>query len=161
MDVKGLDVDMLRHLAITQPETVTTRVLSLTLCAAFLIAVLVLVRRGRLREEYTPIWTVVAVGTMIVTIWFDVVRVLTRLVGAWTPASTLFFFALVFLLVVSLNYAVRLSGMSLQVKLLAQEVALLRAQIAATAPTAGGAGTGAVSATAASPTHGASPEGAL
>jgi hypothetical protein len=37
---------------------------------------------------------------------------------------------LLFLLVVSLNYAVRLSGMSSQVKLLAQEVALLRARMA-------------------------------
>jgi hypothetical protein len=44
---------------------------------------------------------------------------------------------LLFLLVVSLNYAVRLSGMSSQVKLLAQEVALLRARIAAEARGAG------------------------
>jgi hypothetical protein len=56
---------------------------------------------------------------------------LTRAVGAWTPSSTLFFFGLVFLLTVSLNYAVRLSGLSLQVKLLAQEVALLRQKLAA------------------------------
>ena len=86
--------------------------------------------RGKLREEYTPIWTIVAVGMMVAILWFDSVRMLTRAVGAWTPSSTLFFFGLVFLLVVSLNYAVRLSGLSMQVKLLAQEVALLRARLA-------------------------------
>jgi hypothetical protein len=132
MDTTQLDLETLRHLAITQPEPTSVRILSLTLCTAFLFAVLVLVRRGKLREEYTPIWTLVAVGTMIATIWFDVVRLLTRLVGAWTPSSTMFFFGLLFLLVVCLNYAVRLSGMSSQVKLLAQELALLRARVAAT-----------------------------
>ena len=67
---------------------------------------------------------------MVAILWFDSVRLLTRAVGAWTPSSTLFFFGLVFLLVVSLNYAVRLSGLSMQVKLLAQEVALLRTRLA-------------------------------
>lgn len=130
MDPQTLDLDTLRQLAILQPESASTRILSLLLCGAFLIAVLTLVYRGKLREEYTPIWTIVAVGMMVAIAWFDVVRLLTRMVGAWTPSSTLFFFGLVFLLIVSLNYAVRLSGMSLQVKLLAQEVALLREQLA-------------------------------
>jgi hypothetical protein len=137
METTQLDLETLRHLAITQPEPMSVRILSLTLCTAFLLAVLVLVRRGKLREEYTPIWTLVAVATMIATIWFDVVRMLTRLVGAWTPSSTLFFFGLLFLLVVCLNYAVRLSGMSSQMKLLAQEVALLRARVAAAEESAG------------------------
>jgi hypothetical protein len=134
------DLDSLRQLYIEQPEPASVRILALTLCTAFLIAVLVLVRRGKLREEYTPIWTSVAVAIMIATVWFDVVRALTRLVGAWTPSSTLFFFGLLFLLVVCLNYAVRLSGMSSQVKLLAQEVALLRARIAAADADGPGAG---------------------
>jgi len=131
MDPTTLDLDTLRQLAILQPESPSTRILSLLLCGAFLIAVLTLVHRGKLREEYTPIWTMVALGMMVAIAWFDSVRMLTRAVGAWTPSSTLFFFGLLFLLIVSLNYAVRLSGMSLQVKLLAQEVALLRSQVAA------------------------------
>jgi hypothetical protein len=82
------DLSDLRQLYIAQPEPTSVRILALTLCTAFLVAVLVLVRRGKLREEYTPIWTSVAVATMIATVWFDVVRLLTRLVGAWTPSST-------------------------------------------------------------------------
>lgn len=130
MNTGTIDIDLLRRLAIEQPEATSTRILALALCAAFLAAVLILVRRGKLREEYTPIWTVVALATMVLSVWFDAVRLLTRAVGAWTPSSTLFFFGLVFLLTVSLNYAVRLSGLSLQVKLLAQEVALLRRRLA-------------------------------
>ena len=131
MNPSSIDVDLLRRLAIEQPESPATRLLAIGLCSAFLIAVLVLVRRGRLREEYTPIWTVVAIGTMVLSLWFDALRLLTRAVGAWTPSSTLFFFGELFLLAICLNYAVRLSGLTLQVKNLAQELAVLRGELEA------------------------------
>jgi hypothetical protein len=91
--------------------------------------VLHLVRRGRLREEYTPIWTVVAVGIMVLSVWSEGLRMITHAVGAWAASSTLFFFGQVFLLIVCLNYAVRLSTLTLRVKVLAQELALLRAEV--------------------------------
>jgi hypothetical protein len=125
----ALDVDTLRRLAIEQPEALSTRLVALIVALGFLVAVLNLVRRGRLQEEYTPIWTVVAVAIVVLSVWFDGVRAITRAVGAWTPSSTLFFFGEVFLLVVCLNYAVRLSGLSVRLKLLTQEVSILRAEL--------------------------------
>ena len=128
MDPRSIDPEVLRRLAIEEPESGVTRVLALLVSVAFLVAVLNLVRRGRLKEEYTPIWTVVAMALIFLSVWFDGVRLITRAVGAWTPSSTLFFFGEIFLLVLCLNYAVRLSTLSVQVKLLAQEVSMLRAQ---------------------------------
>jgi hypothetical protein len=112
------------------PESGSTRIVALLVSLGFLLAVLYLVRSGRLREEYTPIWTVVAVGIMVLSVWFDIVWAITRAVGAWTASSTLFFFGELFLLVLCLNYAVRLSSLTAHVKLLAQEMALLRAELA-------------------------------
>jgi NO-binding membrane sensor protein with MHYT domain len=131
MTADQLDIERLRQLALEQPESGVTRGLALVISLCFLFAVLDLVRRGRLREEYTPIWVAVALGIMGLSVWFDVVRVIARLIGAWTPSSTLYFFGVLFLLVLCLNYAVRLSGLSTQVKLLAQEVSILRAELAA------------------------------
>ena len=125
----SMDVETLRQLVIERPEPGITRVLALVVSAAFLVAVLNLVRRGRLREEYTPIWVALALGIMGLSIWFDGLRMITRAVGAWTPSSTLYFFGVIFLLVLCLNYAVRLSSLSTQVKLLGQELALLRAAL--------------------------------
>lgn len=125
-----LDIETLRRLIMEQPETESTRVVGLLVSAAFLLAVLHLVRRGRLREEYTPIWIVVALGIMTLSVWFDGLRAITRAVGAWAPSSTLFFFGELFLLVLCLNYAVRLSSLTLHVKLLAQEIAILRTELA-------------------------------
>lgn len=131
MRTDTIDVEALRRLIMEQTEAASTRVLALIVSVVFLLAVLNLVRRGRLREEYTPIWVVVAVGMMVLSVWFDVVWAITRAVGAWTASSTLFFFGEIFLLVLCLNYAVRLSSLSANVKVLAQEVAMLRAALAA------------------------------
>jgi len=130
MDPRTLDNEALRRLILDQPEAGVTRLIALVVSAGFLLAVLHLVRRGRLREEFTPIWTVVAVGILTLSVWFGAVRAITRAVGAWAPSSTLFFFGELFLLVLCLHYAVRLSSLTVQVKLLAQELAMLRAEIA-------------------------------
>jgi hypothetical protein len=130
MDPSTLDVETLRRLAIEQPAAGVTRLLALLVSTVFLAAVLNLVRLGKLKEEFTPIWTLVALAIMGLSIWFDGVRIITRAVGAWTPSSTLYFFGELFLLVLGLSYAVRLSGLSTQVKALAQEISLLRAELA-------------------------------
>lgn len=130
MSPEPIDVAALRRLLMDQPEPWTTRAIALAVSVAFLLAVLNLVRRGRLREEYTPIWTLVALGIMVLSVWSDALRAITRAVGAWAPSSTLFFFGELFLLVLCLNYAVRLSTLTLHLKLLAQEIAMLRAELA-------------------------------
>jgi len=50
-------------------------------------------------------------------------------IGAWAPSSTLFFLGELFLLAICLNFAVRLSRASVQLKNLGQEVAILRARL--------------------------------
>ena len=125
----SIDLERMRQISLEQPEGGVTRLLAVVISAAFLLAIFHLVRRGRLKEEYTPIWVTVAVGMMILMVWFDIVRWLTRAVGAWTPSSTLFFFGELFLLVLGLNYAVRLSTLSSQVRLLSQELAILRGEL--------------------------------
>ena len=88
-----------------------------------------LVYRRGLREEYTPIWMGVALALVLVSVRLDWLYALTRAIGAWTPSSLIFFLGEVFLVVICLNYAVRLSRTGVEIKNLAQEVALLRARL--------------------------------
>jgi hypothetical protein len=125
----AFDLEAFRRLALAQPEARVTRVIAVVLSIVLLASVLHLVRRGKLREEYTPIWVGVAGALFLASVWFDGVRMLTRAIGAWTPSSTLFFFGLLFVMALGLNYAVRLSALSRQVQSLAQEAALLRAAL--------------------------------
>src|SRR5207253_1974700 len=52
MNAETIDVAALRRVLMDQPEPWTTRAVALAVSIAFLAAVLNLVRRGRLREEY-------------------------------------------------------------------------------------------------------------
>ncbi len=119
----------LRELFLMAPEASSTRVLALVGSLLLLAFVLWLVRRRTLREEYTPIWVAVAVSIAAISIWPQLLLALTRAVGAWTPRSTLFFFALSFLMAICLSYAARLSDLTLRVKNLSQELALLKDRV--------------------------------
>ena len=119
----------LRELFLDNPDLEHTRWLALSISLALVASVLWLVRRRRLREEYTPIWLLVSGALVFLSLRLDVLRELTRAIGAWTPSSTVFFLGELFLVAICLNYAVRLSRAGLLIKNLAQEVAILRAQM--------------------------------
>jgi len=119
----------LRELLLSAPESNATRFLFVMLSLLLVATVLHLVRRRTLREEYTPIWLAVAFGITILSLSHPLLWFLTRAIGAWTPSSALFFFGELFLVAIGLNYAVRLSKLALQVKNLAQELAVLRAEL--------------------------------
>ncbi len=119
----------LRELFLASPDLEAARGLALAISAVLFAAVLWLVRRRKLREEYTPIWVAVSAALVFVSLRLDLLRELTRALGAWTPSSTLFFLGELFLVAICLNYAVRLSRAGLQIKNLAQEIAILRARV--------------------------------
>ena len=118
----------LRELFLSAPESGATRALAIFLSLLLVAVVLGLVRRRTLREEYTPIWLGVAAGIAALSVVNPLLLWLTRAIGAWTPSSALFFFGQIFLMAICLNYAVRLSRLTVQVKNLSQELAVLRAE---------------------------------
>ena len=124
-----LDPARLRELFLQASDAESARVLALVCSVTLVVTVLWLVRRRVLREEYTPIWMGVALALAVVTLRVDWLFALTRAIGAWTPSSVVFFLGELFLVAICLNYAVRLSKAGVQMKNLAQEQALLRAQL--------------------------------
>jgi len=129
----------LRELFLDNPDLEATRWLALSISLLLVASVLWLVRRRRLREEYTPIWLAVSAALVFLSLRLELLRELTRAIGAWTPSSTVFFLGELFLVAICLNYAVRLSRASLLIKNLAQEIALLRAEVAKLAAREGAA----------------------
>ncbi len=124
-----LTPEQLREVFLAAADPSSARVLALT-CSLLLVSVVLwLVYRRGLREEYTPIWMGVALALVLVSVRLDWLYVLTRAIGAWTPSSLIFFLGEVFLVVICLNYAVRLSRNGVEIKNLAQEIALLRARL--------------------------------
>jgi hypothetical protein len=129
MDPSTLDVAALRETFLQEQVAFSTRLVALVGAALLFGAVLEAVRRRRLLEELTPIWMGCALAILVLAVSFDLLVWITDLLGAWTPSSTVFFLGLAFLMAISLSYAVRLSTLSTRVKVLAQELAILRAEM--------------------------------
>lgn len=123
------ELNRLRDLFLEAPESRVTAILAIVGSSVLLGTVLWKVRKRKLREEYTPIWVILSTCLMLICLRLDWLRMLTRAIGAWTPSSTLFLLGELFLVWICLNYAVRLSRHTTQLKNLAQEVAILRARL--------------------------------
>ena len=101
------------------------RILSIGGALAILFMVIELVRRRKLKEEYSLLWVLTAIGVLIVSIFFGLLEHLTSAIGAISPASTLFFFGLLFCLVLLLHFTVRISSLERRLTALIQEVGIM------------------------------------
>jgi hypothetical protein len=110
---------------LTLHQTVFALITSLVI----FVLILELVRRRRLREEYSWLWLLTSGAMILLVVWFRLLVVLTHLVGAVTPLNTLLLFAVLFLFAIAVHYSVIVSRLTIQVKNLAQELALVSSRL--------------------------------
>ena len=99
------------------------------MCIIIFILILDLVRRRRLREEYSWLWLLTSAALFVLVIRYGWLELITEVLGAVLPTTTLFIGALVFLMLLSIQFSVRISRLTDQVKNMVQENALLREKI--------------------------------
>ncbi len=93
-----------------------------------LVTIIELVRRRRLKEEYSVLWIAAGIVILIVGLNYGLLERITVFIGAGLTSSTLFFFGIFFVLALSLQFSVKISRLETQVKNLAQELAISHAQ---------------------------------
>lgn len=108
--------------------TPTQRIFAIATSVATLAFIVELVRRRRLKEEYSWLWIVTGVGMVVLSAWYGLIERITHLIGAVTVTTTLFLFGLLFLLVISVHFSTVISRLTQQVRRLAQELAILSAE---------------------------------
>jgi hypothetical protein len=108
--------------------TPTQHAFAIAISLVSLVVIIELVRRRKLKEEYSFLWILTAVGMLVLSSWFGLVEWITRLSGAVTPTTTLFIFGLFFLLLISVHFSTVISRLTSQVRRLAQEMAILSAE---------------------------------
>jgi hypothetical protein len=99
----------------------------LTVLAIFWMIVQ-LVKKGKLREEYSWLWILTGIILITIVLWYDLLLFITDLIGAILPTTTLFIFGIVFLILLSLHFAIKISLLSFEVKNLAQKISFLEAE---------------------------------
>jgi hypothetical protein len=128
--------------------TPTQRIFAIVISITTFLVVMELIRRRRLREEYAFLWVLTTVGMMLLATWYGLVEWITRMIGAVAVTTTVFFFALIFLLLISVHFTTVISRLTVQVRRLTQELAILQAERGRADE-----GTGAAGAPAGSPEH--------
>ncbi len=94
-----------------------------------LLFVLELVRRRRLREEYSLLWLATAVALLLLSVSRPLLDTLANLVGIFYPPSALFLVAIVFVLLILLHFSTVLTRLTQENKETAQQLAILRWQL--------------------------------
>ena len=92
------------------------------------VTIIYLVKKGKLREEYSWLWLLTGLVMLVLVFWYDLLVFLTRLIGAVVPTTTLFIMGIIFLMMIALHSAIKISLLNDQIKNLAQKVSLLEAE---------------------------------
>jgi len=106
--------------------TFKQQIFSLLVSISVFIFTIDLVRKKRLREEYSLLWLATSLTMIVLIIKYDWLVGLTRMIGAVLPTTTLFLGSILFLIILAVQFSIKISRLTDQVKDLVQENALLR-----------------------------------
>lgn len=102
-----------------------TRIVAVGGSLAILLFVVDLVRRRKLKEEYSVLWTVTALTLLLMAVVPSLLDLFTKAVGAVLASSALFFLALIFVMLMLLHFSVRISALERNLTALVQELGLM------------------------------------
>lgn len=92
----------------------------------FLLYIVRLIVKGKLREEYSIVWIICTVVLILFSFWRDGLAVVSDLVGVYSPPNLVFIAAIFAIFIYLLHLSVVISKLQAQNKQLAQDVALLK-----------------------------------
>ncbi len=92
----------------------------------FLLYIVRLIIKGKLREEYSIVWIVCTIILIVFSFWRDGLAVVSELVGVYSPPNLVFIAAIFAVFIYLLHLSVVISKLQSQNKQLAQDVALLK-----------------------------------
>jgi len=110
--------------------TPTQRIFAAVVAVLLMLFVINAIRRRRLEIQYAILWLIVAVGIAVLATWYDLLVTLTHFIGAVLPTTTLFLFGILFLVLINIQFSMRISQLQTRLRLLTQEHALLVQKLA-------------------------------
>ena len=106
------------------------KIFALLICCFVFVVTINLVRKRKLREEYSVLWLVTSLLMFVLVLRYEWLVALTGFIGAGLPTTTLFICSAVFLILIAVQFSIKISLLTDQVKNLAQENALIRQEYA-------------------------------
>ncbi|NNF84857.1 MAG: DUF2304 domain-containing protein [Deltaproteobacteria bacterium] len=101
-------------------------ILSVLVSAALLFYILEMVRRRRLREEYSILWLAGGVILLVFSLKNDWLEWASDTAGIYYPPSFLFLIGMLFILLILIHFSITISKLYHMNKKMAQEIAHLK-----------------------------------
>jgi hypothetical protein len=108
---------------------VQQQIFALFVSLAVFVVIVDMVRKRRLREEYSVLWLFTSVIMFVLVFRYEWLVSLTNLIGAGLPTTTLFLCSIIFLMLLSVQFCMKISRLTDQVKNLSQDNALMKMEI--------------------------------
>jgi hypothetical protein len=108
--------------------TPTQTAFALVASLSILLTMLELVRRRKVSEEYALLWILTGLSMVALVVYYPALELLGRITGAVMPTTTLFIFAIFFLMLISVHFSIAVSRLTRHVRRLTQELAILSAE---------------------------------
>ena len=105
------------------------QIISIFASLTIFFVVVNLVRRRRLKTEYSLIWLLVSVTFIVFSFWRDGIDWLAKLFGIAYAPSVLFIILLIGIILLLIEFSIIISKQSERIKVLVQEIGLLRLEI--------------------------------
>lgn len=107
-------------------------ILGLAASVGSLLLILELVRRRKLREDYSLLWLATAVVLIVLSLSRPLLDQIAALLGIVTyPPAALFLVATIFTLFILLQFSIALTRLAHENKSMAQQLAILRYEVSA------------------------------
>jgi hypothetical protein len=100
--------------------------ISIGASTALLLYILEMVRRRRLREEYSILWLSGSLVILVLSVKQEWLFLLARAVGIAYPPSFLFLVGILFILLILVHFSIAISKLHQMNKKMAQELAMMK-----------------------------------
>ncbi len=102
------------------------QIIAITVSLLFLVYIVRLIIRGKLREEYSIVWILSTAVLIMFSFWRKGLDVVSDLLGIYAPPNFVFTVAIFAIFIYLLHLSVVISKLQSQNKKLAQDIALLK-----------------------------------
>jgi len=105
------------------------QIIAVTLSLLVILLVVSLIRRRKLREEYSLVWLAGGVVLLVFSLWRDLLDIIARALGVYYAPAVLLLVTIFFGGLSFLHFSVVISAHAEQNKNMAQEIALLKEKV--------------------------------
>ncbi len=102
------------------------QIIAIAISLLFLLYIIRLIIKGKLREEYSIVWIVCTIVLILFSFWRNGLEVMANLLGVYEAPNLIFTGAIFAILIYLLHLSVVISKLQSQNKQLAQDIAMLK-----------------------------------